>query len=87
MTQALQTHGKGINKKRNWRFKVNSDAKRETVKETSLLHSKVLSFYQFIGYKSVLNSKQMFFQRSRVVTRCSTSDARIQSDILKNFPN
>ena len=41
-------------------------------KETSLLHSKVLSFYPFIGYKSVLNSKQMFFQRSRVVTRCST---------------
>ena len=29
MTQALQTHGKGINKKRNWRFKVNSDAKRD----------------------------------------------------------
>ena len=29
MTQVLQTHGKGINKMRNWRFKVNSDAKRD----------------------------------------------------------
>ena len=29
MTQALQTHGKGINKKGNWRFKVYSDNKRD----------------------------------------------------------
>ena len=72
MTQALQTHGKGINKMRNWRSKVNSDAKTDKLSP-------------FIGYKSVLNSKQMFFQRFRVVTRCSTSDARIQSDILKNL--
>ena len=29
----------------------------------------------------------MYFQRFRVVTRCSTGDAKIQSDILKNFVN
>ena len=31
MTQALQTHGKAINKKGHWHFKVNSDTKRDKV--------------------------------------------------------
>ena len=31
MTQALQTHGKGINEKGNWRFKVISDTKRDKI--------------------------------------------------------
>ena len=52
---SLQTHDKGINKEEHWRFKVNSDTKRDKIsKKLVFFIQNALSFYPFMCYISVL---------------------------------